>query len=101
MLPAAHGAHVGNASSFHAQRLDWSDRCPRISKAAAAPRTASATIDGEAVWCDGQGLAIFDKPHSRAHDAEVILYALDLGASRVLCCAAGGTRLLPPTGRLS
>jgi hypothetical protein len=29
--------------------------------------------DGEAVWCDGQGLSIFDKLHSRACDAEVIL----------------------------
>ena len=40
--------------------------------------TASATIDGEAVWCDGAGLAIFDKLHSRAYDGEVILYAFDL-----------------------
>ena len=37
----------------------------------AALRPASATIDGEAVWCDGAGLAIFDKLHSRA-------YAFDL-----------------------
>ena len=44
--------------------------------AALAP--ASATIDGEAVWCDGEGLAIFDKLHSRAHDGEVILIAFDL-----------------------
>jgi ATP-dependent DNA ligase len=44
--------------------------------AALAP--ASATIDGEAVWCDGEGLAIFDKPHSRAHDRDVILYGFDL-----------------------
>jgi bifunctional non-homologous end joining protein LigD len=39
---------------------------------------ASATIDGEAVWCDGAGRAIFDKLHSRANDGEVILYAFDL-----------------------
>ena len=44
----------------------------------AALGTASATIDGEAVWCDGAGLAIFVKPHSRAYDGEVILYAFDL-----------------------
>ena len=36
------------------------------------------TIDGEAVWCDGAGLAIFDKLHSRAYDGQVILYAFDL-----------------------
>ena len=51
---------------------------PRISAAVTSLRTASATIDGEAVWCDGTGLAIFDKLHSRAHDGEVILYAFDL-----------------------
>jgi hypothetical protein len=32
----------------------------------------------EAVWCDGEGLAIFDKLHSRACDDQVILYAFDL-----------------------
>jgi ATP-dependent DNA ligase len=39
---------------------------------------ASATIDGEAVWCDGAGLETFDKLHSRAVDGEVSLYAFDL-----------------------
>jgi bifunctional non-homologous end joining protein LigD len=56
----------------------WSDRYPRISEAVAALRMASATIDGEAVWCDGEGLAIFDRLHSRSYDQEVILYAFDL-----------------------
>jgi ATP-dependent DNA ligase len=35
-------------------------------------------IDGEAVYCDGTGLAVFDKLHSRAYDDHVILYAFDL-----------------------
>jgi bifunctional non-homologous end joining protein LigD len=35
-------------------------------------------IDGEAVWCDASGLAIFEKLHSRAYDHQVILYAFDL-----------------------
>jgi bifunctional non-homologous end joining protein LigD len=35
-------------------------------------------IDGEAVWCDDSGLAIFDKLHSRTHDDQVFLYAFDL-----------------------
>jgi ATP-dependent DNA ligase len=30
------------------------------------------------VWCGGDGLAIFDKFHSRACETEVILYAFDL-----------------------
>jgi hypothetical protein len=33
----------------------------------AALAAASAMVDGEAVWCDADGLAIFDKLHSRAY----------------------------------
>jgi bifunctional non-homologous end joining protein LigD len=68
----------GRARLFTRNGFDWTDRYPRISEAVAGLRTASATIDGEAVWCDGDGLAIFDKLQSRAYDAEVILYAFDL-----------------------
>jgi len=57
---------------------DWSDHYPRISTAVAALRTASATLDGEAVWCDDDGLAVFEKLHSRAYDDQVFLYAFDL-----------------------
>jgi bifunctional non-homologous end joining protein LigD len=39
---------------------------------------ASVTIDGEAVWCGTDGVAMFDRLHSHAHDAEVFLYAFDL-----------------------
>jgi ATP-dependent DNA ligase len=48
-------------ASFTRNGFDWTDRYPRISEAVAGLPTASATIDGEAVWCTGQGLAIFDK----------------------------------------
>jgi bifunctional non-homologous end joining protein LigD len=68
----------GRVRLFTRNGFDWSDRYPRISAAVAALRTASATIDGEAVWCDGEGLAIFDKLHSRVYDGEVSLYAFDL-----------------------
>ncbi len=68
----------GRVRLFTRNGFDWSDRYPRISAAVAGLGTASATIDGEAVWCDGPGLAIFDKLHSRAYDGEVILYAFDL-----------------------
>jgi bifunctional non-homologous end joining protein LigD len=44
----------------------------------AAIRASSATIDGEAVSCDANGVADFEKLHSRAHDGEVTLYAFDL-----------------------
>jgi bifunctional non-homologous end joining protein LigD len=58
--------------------FDWTERYPRIRAAVAALRTASLVIDGEAVWCDGEGLAIFDKLHSRTSDDQVFLYAFDL-----------------------
>jgi hypothetical protein len=56
----------------------WTDRYPRISRALAAIRTASAVIDGEAVCCDDAGVAVFEKLHSRAYDDQVFLYAFDL-----------------------
>jgi bifunctional non-homologous end joining protein LigD len=49
-----------------------------MSAAVVGLQAASVTIDGEAVWCDGEGLAIFDKLHSRACDGEVSFYAFDL-----------------------
>jgi bifunctional non-homologous end joining protein LigD len=63
---------------FNRNGFDWSDRYPLIREAVAALASASLTIEGEAVWCDRNGLAIFDKLHSRAHDGEVSLYAFDL-----------------------
>jgi hypothetical protein len=47
-------------------------------KAAAALRLASAVVDGRAVCCDGDGVAIFDRLRSRACDDEAALYAFDL-----------------------
>jgi bifunctional non-homologous end joining protein LigD len=67
-----------NVRLFTRNGFDWSDRYPLIREAVAALGVTSATIDGEAVWCDDGGLAIFDKLHSRAHDHDVNLYAFDL-----------------------
>src|SRR5476651_207929 len=68
----------GRVRLFTRNGFDWTDRYPLIREAVAALAPASATIDGEAVWCDGEGLAIFDKLHSRACDDQVFLYAFDL-----------------------
>src|ERR1700704_1458382 len=68
----------GGVRLFTRKGFDWTERYPRISKAVAALRALQAVIDGEAVWCDAAGLAIFDKLHSRAHDREVVLYAFGL-----------------------
>lgn len=41
-------------------------------------RTRSCIIDGEAVACDDNGLAVFDRIRYRRHDGKVFLYAFDL-----------------------
>jgi ATP-dependent DNA ligase len=68
--------------------FDWTDRYPLIREAVAALAPASAVIDGEAVWCDGDGLAVFDKLHSRACDGEVSDPAMAAFKSR--CANASG-----------
>ena len=68
----------GRVRLFTRNGFDWTERYPRVSAAVAALAPASVTIDGEAVWCDGAGLAVFDKLHSRAFDGEVSFYAFDL-----------------------
>jgi ATP-dependent DNA ligase len=63
---------------FTRRGFDWSDRYPRIVKAMAALKVASATIDGEAVWCGEDGVSDFEKVHGRILDHQVFLYAFDL-----------------------
>jgi bifunctional non-homologous end joining protein LigD len=41
-------------------------------------RVHSATIDGEAVYYDADGLSDFDRLHSQAYNDQVFLYAFDL-----------------------
>jgi ATP-dependent DNA ligase len=68
----------GRVRLFTRRGFDWTDRYPVIRDAAARLRARSVTIDGEAVYCDGTGLAIFEKLHSRVYDDRVFLYAFDL-----------------------
>jgi bifunctional non-homologous end joining protein LigD len=63
---------------FTRRGFDWTERYPRIGEALAATAAASATIDGEAVICDGSGVAVFDRLHSRAFDDQAFLYSFDL-----------------------
>jgi bifunctional non-homologous end joining protein LigD len=61
---------------FTRRGFDWTHKFPMIVEALAALKTASVTIDGQAVWCEPKsGLSIFDKLHSQAHNAHVFLYA--------------------------
>jgi bifunctional non-homologous end joining protein LigD len=69
---------AGRVRLFTRRGYDWTDRYPRIVEAVAALLAGSATIDGEAVYCDATGLSIFDALHSRRHDDRVLLYAFDL-----------------------
>jgi bifunctional non-homologous end joining protein LigD len=41
-------------------------------------RSRSCIIDGEAVACDDNGLASFERIRYRHHDGDVFLYAFDL-----------------------
>jgi len=57
---------------------DLTGRFPLIVETLANLRTRSCIIDGEAVACDDNGLAVFDRIRYRHHEGKVFLYAFDL-----------------------
>jgi bifunctional non-homologous end joining protein LigD len=57
---------------------DLTRRFPLIAEALTGLRSQSCIIDGEAVACDDNGLASFERIRYRRHDASVFLYAFDL-----------------------
>jgi bifunctional non-homologous end joining protein LigD len=57
---------------------DWASRFPLIVEAVTALRVHSCLIDGEAVCCDDNGMAVFAKLRQRRNDRHVVLYAFDL-----------------------
>ena len=57
---------------------DFTPRFPLIAEALARLRSRSCIIDGEAVACDDNGLASFERIRYRQHDGDVFLYAFDL-----------------------
>jgi bifunctional non-homologous end joining protein LigD len=56
----------------------WTNRYPAIAGAAAKLRARSFTLDGEAVVCGADGVAVFDALHRRRQASDAILYAFDL-----------------------
>jgi bifunctional non-homologous end joining protein LigD len=58
--------------------LDWGDRFPAIIGAMEALTVRSCTIDGEAIACDGNGLADFELLRCRRQDDAATLVAFDL-----------------------
>jgi ATP-dependent DNA ligase len=63
---------------FTRRGYDWTQKYPVIGEAMRKLRVTSATIDGEGVYCGPDGLADFEKIHSRAYDDRIFLYAFDL-----------------------
>jgi bifunctional non-homologous end joining protein LigD len=53
-------------------------RFPLIVDALARLRSRSCIIDGEAVACNDNGVASFDRIRHRRHDGDAFLYAFDL-----------------------
>ena len=51
---------------------------PLIVEALVRLRSRSCIIDGEAVVCDDNGVASFDRIRHRRHDGDTFLYAFDL-----------------------
>jgi bifunctional non-homologous end joining protein LigD len=57
---------------------DFTRRFPPIARALTHLRCRSCIIDGEAVICDDNGVASFDRIRYRRNDDDVFLYAFDL-----------------------
>jgi bifunctional non-homologous end joining protein LigD len=57
---------------------DWTSRFSRMAAAVNSLHCRSCLIDGEAVWCDDAGVAIFDQLRRRANGGAVLLFAFDL-----------------------
>ena len=73
---------------------DWASRYPLILQAVRRLKVRSCLIDGEAVVCDGHGLAMFSRLRTRRGEADVFLFAFDLSGRRLqllgctLCAAS-------------
>jgi bifunctional non-homologous end joining protein LigD len=63
---------------FTRRGYDWSARYPAIAATAAKLRAESFIIDGEAVVCGPDGVAVFDALHRHGTVSEAMLYAFDL-----------------------
>jgi bifunctional non-homologous end joining protein LigD len=63
---------------FTRNGYDWSARYPAISVTATLLRARSFILDGEAVVCGPDGVAIFDALHRRGTVTEAMMYAFDL-----------------------
>jgi ATP-dependent DNA ligase len=63
---------------FMRNGYEWSARYPVISVTATLLRARSFVLDGEAVVCGPDGIAIFDALYRRGTVTEAMMYAFDL-----------------------
>ena len=63
---------------FTRRGYDWTTRYPAIASTATELSARSFTLDGEAVVCGSDGIAIFDALHRHGTVSEAMLYAFDL-----------------------
>jgi bifunctional non-homologous end joining protein LigD len=69
----------GKGVSLHSRKgYDFADRFPLATAAIAKLPVRSCLIDGEAIVCDANGLAVFDLLRRSGHSDGVILCAFDL-----------------------
>src|ERR1700727_3622035 len=60
---------------FTRRGFDWTDRYPAIVRTALELPAKSCTLDGEAVVCGGDGIAVFEDLHRRGVVTDAMLYA--------------------------
>jgi bifunctional non-homologous end joining protein LigD len=68
----------GTVRLFTRRGNDWSKRYPAIAGVAAQLRAKSFSLDGEAVVCGPDGVAVFDALQRRGTVSEAMLYAFDI-----------------------
>ena len=92
---------AGNVRIYTRRGADWTKRFPAIVEAASKIKAASFYLDGEGVVCDADGIAAFDKLHSKANDHAVFLYAFDLleiDGQDLTPVPIGSAQVPPPEG---
>jgi bifunctional non-homologous end joining protein LigD len=84
---------------FTQRSYDWTARYPAIAATASKLRASSFTLDGEAVVCGPDGVAIFDALHRHGTVSEAMLYAFDVLELHTAGISAGCDTVRAPTTR--
>ena len=68
----------GRVRLFTRRGYDWTHKFPLIVEAMTTHPEPAFVVDGEAVCCDEDGVANFERLHSQTYNNQVFLYAFDL-----------------------